>query len=307
MKNTMGGRGWPTAILFLLPSAVGLLVFSLLPIVASFGLSLTTWDGLVTLSWEGLLSSWVGLGNYSEVLGGEEFWKVLGNTVYFIVLYVPMILGAALAVSLLLNARRRGASFYRVLYYIPVLTSWVAGALIWKWILSPQYGLLNLLLGLVGITGPGWLSDTAWAMPGIVLTSLWKDVGFFSLIVLGGLANISPTYYEAADLDGASTSQKFFRVTLPLLTPVLFLVMVITLINSFQLFPQIMVMTTIDGMPPGQPQGATQVMVERIYTYAFKYYKMGLATAWSWLLFVIIFGFTWAQLRIQSRWVNYDA
>jgi multiple sugar transport system permease protein len=282
---------------------LGLLVFSLLPMGVSLVLSFTHWDGLQVLSTDVVRDTWAGLSNFGSIVTGAEFWRVLSNTFYFIVLYLPLILGSALAVSLLLNVRRPGVGLFRVLFYIPVLTSWVAGALIWKWILSPEYGLVNDLLAMVGIQGPGWLFDRAWAMPGIVLTSLWKDVGYFALILLGGLQGISPSYYEAADLDGAGVWAKFTRITLPMLSPILFLVTIITLINSFQLFPQIMIMTN----PPGEPQGATQVMVERIYTYAFKYYKMGLASAWAWMLFLVISIFTLIQFRVQKRWVNYDA
>lgn len=295
--------GWGAALPFLLPSGLGLLVFSLLPMGVSLVLSFTHWDGLQVLSTDVVRDTWAGLSNFGSIVTGAEFWRVLSNTFYFIVLYLPLILGSALAVSLLLNVRRPGVGLFRVLFYIPVLTSWVAGALIWKWILSPEYGLVNDLLAMVGIQGPGWLFDRAWAMPGIVLTSLWKDVGYFALILLGGLQGISPSYYEAADLDGAGVWAKFTRITLPMLSPILFLVTIITLINSFQLFPQIMIMTN----PPGEPQGATQVMVERIYTYAFKYYKMGLASAWAWMLFLVISIFTLIQFRVQKRWVNYDA
>jgi multiple sugar transport system permease protein len=191
-----------------------------------------------------------------------------------------------------------------VLYYIPVLTSWVAGALIWRWFLSPEYGPLNALLGLIGVHGPGWLQDEHWAMPGIVLASIWKDMGFFGLIFLGGLQGINPSYYEAAQIDGAGGWTQFRRITLPLLSHVTFFVVVICVINSFQLFPQVMIMTT--GGDAG-PHGATQVMVERIYKYAFRYYRMGYATAFSWLLFLIIFSFTWIQLRLQRKWVTYEA
>jgi len=299
--------GWRRAWPFLLPSVLGLVLFSLVPLGASLLLSLTSWDGMTTLTPDVIRRSWVGLDNFVSVLAGPEFWKVLGNTFYFIVLYVPLILGSALAVSLLLNIRRPGVGLFRVLSYIPVLTSWVAGALIWKWILSPEYGLVNTVLAFAGIEGPGWLLDPTWAMPGIVLTSLWKDVGYFALILLGGLQGIGPSYYEAADLDGAGPWVKFTKITLPMLSPILFLVAVITVINSFQLFPQIMVMTSWNGSAPGEPQWATQVMVERIYTYAFKYYRMGLASAWAWLLFGVVAIFTWIQFRGQKRWVNYDA
>jgi multiple sugar transport system permease protein len=296
------GDGW-VALVFLLPTLLGLLVFSLVPLISSFLMSLTSWDGLKRLA-PGPALGFIGAGNYADILRGEEFWRVLRNTCYFIVLYIPMILASSLGVGALLSRKRPGIVFFRVLYYIPVLTSWVAGALIWRWFLSPEYGPLNALLGLIGVHGPGWLQDEHWAMPGIVLASIWKDMGFFGLIFLGGLQGINPSYYEAAQIDGAGGWTQFRRITLPLLSHVTFFVVVICVINSFQLFPQVMIMTT--GGDAG-PHGATQVMVERIYKYAFRYYRMGYATAFSWLLFLIIFSFTWIQLRLQRKWVTYEA
>ncbi len=296
-----------TTFLFLAPSLVGLLAFSILPMAASLVLGFTRWDGLKPIRWSTVREMWVGLGNYAAILGDAEFWRVLSNTSYFIVLYLPLILIASISIALLLNRKKPLISAYRVIYYIPVLCSWVAGALIWKWILSPQYGLLNNILALVGIEGPAWLQDERWAMPGIVLASIWKDAGYFGLIFLGGIQGIDPSYYEAAELDGASRIQKLFRITLPLLTPTIFFVVVICVINSFQLFPQVMVMTSNGGQGAGGPLGATQVMVERIYSYAFKYYKMGYAASWSWLLFIIIFAVTAIQMRLQKKWVYYEA
>ena len=141
------------------------------------------------------------------------------------------------------------------MYYIPVLTSWVAASLIWKWVLSPQYGILNQLLAVIGITGPNWLTSEVWAMPAIVLASVWKDMGFFGLFLLSGLQSIDKTFYEAAKVDGAGRIRTFFQITIPLLTPSIFFCLVMALINAFQLFPQVMIMTE------GGPNGATQVMV----------------------------------------------
>lgn len=298
--------GW-TTLLFLSPSLAGLLAFSVAPILASALLGLTSWDGLSKVGLATVAEKWVGLENYRAVLSDAEFWRVLRNTLYFIVLYLPLILCASIAVALILSKPRPLIGFYRVVYYIPVLCSWVAGALIWKWLLSPDYGPVNALLGFLGVKGPGWLQDEHWAMPGIVLASVWKDMGYFGLILLGGLQGINPSYYESADIEGASWAQKTIRITLPLLTPAIFFVLVICIINSFQLFPQVMVMTVSGSNPPGGPLGSTQVMVERIYTYAFKYYKMGWATAWSWLLFAIILAFTTLQMKLQDKWVTYEA
>lgn len=229
-----------------------------------------------------------------------EFWRTLGNTAEYIILYIPLMLAASLLVATLLSQARRGIGFFRVVYYIPVLTSWVAASLIWKSVLSPQYGALNGILSIFGIQGPGWLTDEKWAMPAIVLVSVWKDMGFFGLILLSGVIGINRTYYEAAELDGANGWVKFTAITLPLLTPSIFYVLIVGMINAFQLFPQIMIMTG------GGPNGATQVMVERIYNYGFRYYRMGYASAFSWILFAIIMVFTAIQMKGQERWVHYD-
>lgn len=292
---------WLTIILFLLPSLIGLAVFSIGPIGYSFLIGLTDWNGLNAWDPAAGTPKFVGMDNYAEIVSGEEFWRVLRNTMYFIVLYIPLILVFSILAAVLLNNKYRGIGAYRVLFFIPVLTSWVAGSLIWKWLLSDDYGPVNAILAFVGIDGPAWLQDPHWAMPGIVFASIWKDMGFFALILLGGLQGINPDYYEAAQMDGAGIWTRLVRVTLPLLSPILFFVVIISVINSFQLFPQVMIMTQDAG-----PYGATQAMVERIYKYAFKYYKMGYAASFSWILFVIILIFTVIQMRLQKRWVHYD-
>ncbi len=289
------------SIPFMLPSIIGLIIFSFLPIIISILISLTDWNGLDKLNAETLSNCFIGINNYLTILSGSEFWKVLGHTVYYIVLYIPLVLVTSLLVAVLLNKNMKGITVYRVLYYIPVLTSWVAASLIWKWVLSPQYGILNQLIGFFGVTGPNWLTDRIWAMPAIVLASVWKDMGFFGLFLLSGLKAIDIGYYEAAKVDGASKTKQFFSITLPLLTPSLFFCIIMALINAFQLFPQVMIMTE------GGPNGATQVMVERIYTYGFKYFKMGYAAAYSWILFVIIFVLTSIQMKLQKRWVHYES
>ena len=289
------------ALPFLLPSVIGLVIFCLVPLVISVFLSLTDWNGLDKLTQSGFfLEHYVGFQNYIDILSGGEFYEVLGNTCLFIILYIPLMLTASIGIALLLNKPRKGIGIYRILYYIPVLTSWVAGALIWRWVLSPQYGILNNLLEMIHITGPNWLQDEKWAMPSVVLASVWKDMGFFGLILLSGLQGINKSYYEAAKVDGAGKWKQFIKITLPLLTPTLFFVLVVALINSFQLFPQVMIMTD------GGPNGATQVMVERIYKYGFRYFKMGYAAAFSWILFAIIFALTSFQLKMQKGWVHYD-
>lgn len=299
--HRLGGNGLLTASPFLIPSLIGFAIFYFAPMVISVFISLTDWNGLDRLFAEGFVRQhFIGLTNYKDILATPEFWKVLKNTFTYIILYIPLMLIVSISVAGLLSQKRRGVGAFRVIYYIPVLTSWVAASLIWKSILAPQYGAMNNILALFGIEGPGWLLDEKWAMPAIVLVSVWKDMGFFGLILLSGMVGINRSYYEAAEIDGAGAWTRFLKITLPLLTPSIFYVLIVSLINSFQLFPQIMIMTD------GGPNGATQVMVERIYKYGFRYFKMGYASAFSWILFVIILIFTAIQMRGQKRWVNYD-
>lgn len=289
------------ALPFMLPSMLGMIIFSFLPIVISIVISLTDWNGLDKLNAQTMKACMVGLGNYSEILRSTEFWSVLWHTVYYIIFYIPLVLVMSLFIASILNKNMKGIGVFRVLYYIPVLTSWVAASLIWKWVLSPQYGIINQLLSYIGITGPNWLTDKVWAMPAIVLASVWKDMGFYGLFLLSGLKAIDVGYYEASRVDGAGKVRQFFSITLPLLTPSMFFCIIMALINAFQLFPQVQIMTE------GGPNGATQVMVERIYTYGFKYFKMGYAAAYSWILFVIIFVLTLIQMKLQKRWVYYES
>lgn len=301
MKNRKNRKLAMQAIPFMLPSMLGMIIFSFLPIVISIVISLTDWNGLDQLNAQTLKGCMVGLGNYAAILKSPEFWNVLWHTVYYIILYIPLVLIMSLFIASILNRNMKGIGVFRVLYYIPVLTSWVAASLIWKWVLSPQYGIINQLLGYIGITGPNWLTDKVWAMPAIVLASVWKDMGFYGLFLLSGLKAIDVGYYEASRVDGAGKVRQFFSITLPLLTPSMFFCVIMALINAFQLFPQVQIMTE------GGPNGATQVMVERIYTYGFKYFKMGYAAAYSWILFVIIFVLTLVQMKLQKRWVYYES
>lgn len=289
------------AIPFMLPSFIGMIVFSFLPIMLAIGLSLTDWSGLEKFTLNTISDNFIGLKNYINILSDSEFWNTLKNVLYFVVLYIPLAFVFSMIVALILNTDKRGTGILRVLYYIPVLTSWVAASLIWKWVLSSQYGVINNILALVGITGPDWLTNVKWAMPGIVLASVWKDMGFYGLYIFGGLRGIDPTYYEAAKIDGAGKAAILFKITIPLLSPTLFYCLIMSLINAFQLFPQVMIMTE------GGPHGATQVMVERIYTYAFSYFKMGYASAYSWILFLIILVLTLIQLKAQKVWVHYES
>ena len=272
----------------LLPSLAGMVVFLMAPVLSSLVLSFSQWDLIGELNW-------VGLDNYVAALGDPAVLGALRNTLTFIIGYLPSVVLIALGLALLLNRRIRGRVVFRAIYFVPVVTSWVAVSLIWKWLLNPQYGLINFALGAIGIKGPGWLFDPAWAMTGVILTSVWKDIGFVTVIYLAGLQDIPEPLYEAAALDGATPWQRFWSITFPMLAPTTFFVTTISLISSFQVFDQVWIMTQ------GGPAGATSVMVELIYKNAFSYYKMGYASAISWVLFALIFAVTIAQNLLQKK------
>ena len=291
----VGDRGWKKLgliALFLLPALVPLVVFRIFPMMASLWVSLTKWN---------LLRPWefVGLENYQKLLSDPQFHKALLNTLYYMVGYLPLVLTGALAVALLLNSKLKGIAFFRGIYFLPVVTSWVVVALLWKWLLSPEGGFVNYMLSLFGIDGPGWWTDPAWAMPSIILASVWKDLGFNMLILLAGLQAIPEQLYEAARIDGAGIWRRIRSVTLPLLTPSILFVTILAMIGAFQVFDQVYVMTE------GGPAGATTVVMEQVVKKAFKYGLMGEASAMSWILFAIILTFTVLQLKFQKKWVHY--
>jgi multiple sugar transport system permease protein len=293
MAGEKGLRRFLWVLFFILPSLSGLLVFKVAPILASLGLTFFEWDLLTP-------PEYVGLGNFQKLLNDGDFLSALQHTLAFVAGYIPLVMAAGLMVAVSLNQKLRGTTIFRTLFYIPVVSSWVAVALLWKWIFNPRFGLVNYLLSLIGIAGPAWLFDPAWAMPAIILTSVWKDTGFVMVMFLAGLQGIPEAYYEAAAIDGATWFQRFSRITLPLLSPTTFFALIISLINSFQLFDQVWIMTE------GGPAGATSVVVEQIVNNAFRYSRMGYAATLSWALFALVFVITIFQMRMQRRWVTYD-
>lgn len=280
---------------FLFPSLAGLLVFLITPMLASLALTFYEWDPLIPTHF-----TFVGMENYLTLIKDTNFWSALGHTLYFIVGYIPLVLVTGLGVALLMNQKLIGRTFLRGAFFMPVISAWVAVALMWSWIFNPKYGIINYLLGLIGIAGPNWLYDPNWAMPAIILTSVWKDTGFIMVLFLSSLQNIPQEYYEAAALDGADGWAKFRYITLPLLSPTVFFTLIISLINSFQVFDQVWIMTE------GGPAGSTSVLVEQIINNSFRYGRMGYAATLSWVLFVIVFGVTIFQTRMQKNWVTYE-
>ncbi|WP_214110161.1 carbohydrate ABC transporter permease [Acrocarpospora catenulata] len=289
------GRRWRHALtvaVFLLPSAIPLTLFTLVPMAGSLWTSLHEWDLITPMRW-------VGLDNYLTLLADPETHAAFLHTLYFIAGYLPLVYAGGLGLAMALNRAMRGRDVLRAVYFLPVVTSWVVVALMWKWLLNPAAGIVNWTLGLLGVEGPGWWTDPSWAMPSIILASAWKDLGFVMIILLAGLQAIPKEYHEAARVDGASAWQRFRSITLPLLSPSTFFVIVISLINGFQVFDQVHVMTG------GGPAGSTQVVVEQIYNLTFRYGRAGAASALSWLLFAVVLLVTLVQIRAQRRWVNY--
>ncbi len=280
------------ASLFLAPSLLPLVLFTLGPMAASLIISLLRWDLLRPPQWKGL-------GNYALLVADPDFHAAVGHTAFFILGYLPLAFIGGLAIALALNQRLRGIAIFRTIYFLPVVTSWVVVAFMWKWLLNPSSGFVNYALSLVGIHGPGWWTDPAWSMPSVILASAWKDLGFVMVILLAGLQAIPDDYYEAAAVDGAGRWARFWHITLPLLSPASFFVVVISLINSFQVFDQIWVMTG------GGPVDSTSVIVLQIVQNAFSYGRVGYASAMSWVLFGAILAITVIQLRLQRRWVTY--
>ena len=290
-----GERGWRragVATLFLLPSLAPLLLFTLVPMLSSLALTAFEWNLLQP-------ARFVGLDNFARLLSDPYFHAALLHTAQFVAGYLPLVMVGGLVIALGLHRATRGIGILRTAYFLPVVTSWVVVALMWKWLLNPSSGLVNWGLGLVGISGPGWWTDPGWAMPSIILASAWKDLGFVMVIFLAGLQAIPTDYYEAASIDGAGRWAKFRNVTLPLLSPATFFVVIISLINSFQVFDQVWVMTE------GGPAGASSVVVTEVVRNAFSYGRLGYASAMSWVLFVAILAVTLLQFRFQKRWVTY--
>ncbi|MGB3910751.1 MAG: sugar ABC transporter permease [Pseudolysinimonas sp.] len=281
-----------TVLAFLLPSALPLVLFVIGPMIGAAWVSLTEWNLLSP-------AQFVGFDNYAQLLADPETADVFLHTLYYIVGYLPIVYIGGLALALALNTALKGRSFLRGIYFLPVVTSWIVVALVWRWLLNPSTGVVNTVLSWVGIDGPGWWTDPVWAMPSIILASAWKDLGFVMVILLAGLQAIDPDLIDAARVDGAGWWRRLFSVVLPLLSPSTFFVIVISLINGFQVFDQVYAMTG------GGPGGSTQVVVQQIYDLTFRYGAAGEASALSWMLFAVILGVTVVQIIGQRRWVTY--
>ncbi len=279
-QNVMG-------ILFTAPPVVLFLLFTGLPILMAIVISFTNYDIINT-------PKFVGFDNYVKMFHDDFFWIALKNTCAYTLMYVPGGLVIALAAALFLNVEKKFVGIFRTLFYLPVLSSTVATATLWFWILNPQLGLLNGILGIFGIEGPAWLYDNKWAMFAVVLMSLWAGFGSHMMIFLSGLKGISPTLYEAAKVEGANKWQVLTKITLPSISKTIFLVSTMLLIQSFQVFDQAFVLTQ------GGPGNATITLVYYIYNNGFKNLQMGYASSISIILFLIILVFSIINTKINK-------
>jgi multiple sugar transport system permease protein len=275
---------------FILPTLLYFGVFVAFPVVFSFYLSFHSWSPLSDER------AFVGLGNYSELLRSESFARTIANTILFSVGVIALTVVFALLLATVLNQGLRGTALFRGIFYSPVVTSFVATGLVWLWLLDPGYGVINYLLGVFGLPKPGWASDPTWALPSVILTFSWREVGYFTIVYLAGLQGIPESLKEAARIDGASTWRVFRHITLPLLMPTTLFVVVMGTIRATQFsFGLIYVMTG------GGPVGATNVVVLYLYQQAFEFFRMGYASAVAYVLFAVIFLATLLQFRVLGR------
>ncbi len=287
LKNLSSGSAW-WAFWFILPAFAGTLIFIIIPIFVSFGLGFVEWD-LVSPP------EFVGTRNYAELFSEEIFYRVLWNTLYYAFVTAVFSIVIPLVLAYALDRKIKGAAFYKSAYFLPYVTPMIVIAIVWTWIFDPNYGILNWLLGIGDSIK--WLYDEKFAMPALIIVSVWKNIGYNMIIFLAGLQAIPDSVNEASELDGATGAKRFFLVTLPLLTPTLFFVSIMTVISSFQVFDLIYLMTE------GGPGNSTMIMVYWLFKQAFEYFNIGKASAIAYILFIIILVLTLIQWKTRKKWV----
>lgn len=276
------------------PWALGFLVFTLGPLLLSVYLSFTDWDMFSSMHF-------IGIENYEILFEEDEiFLKALNNTFYYSLVSVPLGLGLSLAIAWLLNRPAPLVSFFRMVFYLPSMVPIVATAMVFTWLLAPTTGLINKFLGIFGIVGPAWLLDENWVIPALILMSLWA-IGGGIVLLLAGMKGIPQEFYEAATIDGANEWHKFYYITIPALSPIIFFNLVTNIIASLQTFAQVYIMTS------GGPNNASMMVVPYLFENAFRFFKMGYASAMAWVLFIIILALTALVFRFSSFWVFYES
>ncbi|HEV8638312.1 MAG TPA: sugar ABC transporter permease [Chloroflexota bacterium] len=279
--------------LFISPWLVGFVVFVAGPMLATFAFSFASWDLLTA-------PKFVGLANYAKMLAEDPlFWKALQVSAIYSLVGIPLHIAFALLVAILLNQNIRAVALIRTIYYMPSVLSGVAVAVLWLWIFNPNFGPINLILKTIGVEGPLWLGSQTWALPALIIVSLW-GVGGAMVIFLAGLQGIPTALYEAAAIDGANAWHRFWHVTVPMISPVLFFNLVMGIINSFQAFTNAYVMTQ------GGPNYATLMYVLYLYQNGFRFFQMGYASALAWVLFLLILLLTLLVFRSSPAWVYYE-
>jgi len=286
-------RGLTIGLLFISPWILGFLAFQVYPFVMSFYYSLTFYPVLD-------VPKWIGVRNYVRLMDDPRFLTSLYNSAYYALFAVPLSAISGILLAMLLNMRVKALSFFRTIYYLPSITPVVASAIVWLWMFNPRTGVVNFILSLVGIQGPGWLGSPVWAKPALILMSVWS-VGGAVVIYLAALQDVPRELLEASELDGANRARQIWHVTLPMISPVILFNLITGLIGAFQYFTEVHVMT----QGSGSPADATLMMSIYLWQTAFQYFRMGYASAQAWILFLIIVFFTIVLFKISGRVVYY--
>jgi len=281
-----------TGLLFILPSFLGFLIFTLIPVLISLYLSFTEWNFMQ--GFEGI--KFTGLKNYIKLFSDDWFISSYTNNIVFTVVTVPALIALGLVIACVINKHVIGGKAVRTMMFVPYIASVVAVCTVWMVLLQPSYGPVNGFLKMIGISNPpGWLADYHWSLPSIMMVYVWQQVGYYTIVFLAGLKGISEDVYEAARVDGASTIRQFFSITIPLISPTTFFLTIMGIIGSFKVFDQISVLTQ------GGPGSSSSVMAFYVYKTAFEYYDMGYANTLAWALFALIFLVTVFQWKMQSK------
>lgn len=289
LKREANITGW----IFVSPMVLGFAAILMVPLFQAFYMSLTDWPLLGE-------AKFIGFDNYVNILSDHDFWVVLGNTFYFAAGLVPLNIAIALLFAVLLAKSMPGISWFRTAIFVPVMTSLIVWSIVWKYMFATDSGFINQILQLIGIEGPAWLYNPQLAMPAVIITSVLKNVGLNMVLFIAALQQVPVHLYEAAKIDGANRFTQFIRVTIPLITPTLFLTIIMTVIGSMKVFGQIYVMTQ------GGPGSSTKVMVYYIWEKAFKLFEFGYASALAYILFFLIMAFTLIQWTLRKRWIFHE-
>ncbi|MHB1653343.1 MAG: carbohydrate ABC transporter permease [Desulfitobacteriaceae bacterium] len=280
--------------LLIAPAMIFLIVFVLLPLILTFGLSFTDWN-LISPNF-----NWVALENYKKMMQDQDFWQVVKNTFVFGGFSVGLTIVFALLLAMFMDKKIRGMQWVKSLVFLPYITPMTAVSVLWIWMFDQYFGLFNWFLGLFGIPQLPWLTQPGWAMVAIIIMKIWKVVGYYAILFVAGLQNIPDQFYEAARIDGASERRIFFTITLPLLSPFILFVMSVAIIASFQDFDQVYMMTQ------GGPANSTNMIIYYLYQYGFEFFEVGYASSIAVLLFAVLFVITWLQFYVSKKWVHYS-